>query len=101
MRAWVPGTLVVCFVLLAWGCGAGSDDAAPIACARVDRGSEGRFEIDASHGPTPGPHRVEIRHEGDIHPYDASGAYSMAEPVCRSTQIEIVEGEPIELALGS
>jgi len=36
-------------------------DAKPIASAYITHRAEGRYAIDAEHGPCPGPHRVEIR----------------------------------------
>ncbi|MCE2425603.1 MAG: hypothetical protein J4F45_10975, partial [Pseudomonadales bacterium] len=54
---------------MAWVTFVPLDSNAPPARARASHAEKGRFEIPASHGVVPGPHRVEVRvpQHGDVH----------------------------------
>ena len=53
------------------------EDTTPAAAARASRGEDGAFNIPASHGVVPGPHRVEVRHISEQHPPAKTGAYTL------------------------
>jgi len=66
---------------MAWVTLVPTDPNAPTARCRASRGEGGRFEIPASHGIVPGPHRVEVHHLSERFPFDNTGAYTLADAV--------------------
>ena len=84
---------------LAWVTLIPLDVNAPSARARTDRGVDGRFEIDAAHGPVAGPHRIEIHHLSDRHPFDASGDFTLDDSRVQVLHRHLRAGEPLELAV--
>ncbi|MDP4640969.1 MAG: alpha/beta hydrolase [Pseudomonadales bacterium] len=74
------------------------DGNAPTARVMANRSAAGRFEIDAEHGPVPGPHRAEIHHISDQYPHVATGVYSLDDAICYSLQVEVTAGQHLELA---
>ena len=84
---------------LAWVTLIPLDANAPVARVRTDRGADGRFAIDAVHGPVPGPHRIEIHHLSTRHPFDASGDYTLDDAQLRVLQRDLRAGEPLDLSV--
>ncbi len=64
------------------------DDAnAPIARVRASAAADGAFVIDSAHGPTAGPHRVEVRWVSKRNGFSNDGAYTLddaREYACRA-----------------
>jgi hypothetical protein len=66
---------------MAWITFRPEDNNAPLARTRTSRGEDGRFEIPASHGLVPGPHKVEIHHVSDQFPHTNTGVYTLEDAV--------------------
>jgi acetyl esterase/lipase len=77
------------------------DATAPIARVKADRSADGRFQIDAQHGPVPGRHHIEVRHISDQYPHVASGAYTLEDAVCYGLEADVAAGEFTQLTLKS
>jgi acetyl esterase/lipase len=70
-----------------------------IARVRINRASEGRFELSDEDGPMPGRHRVEVHHVGRQYPHTANGTFSMSDARCHATTMDLAAGQHIDLNL--
>ena len=75
------------------------DPHAPMARARFNRAGGGRFSIDLAHGPTPGPHKVEVAHISNIYPHVATGEYSLVDARRYTVGILDITDAPISIDL--
>ena len=71
----------------------------PIARARVQSDSAGRFLIPESEGPIPGPYIIRVIHESNLTSYSATGIYTLEDARVYETAKEIIEGEALALDL--
>ena len=84
---------------MAWIAFTPLDDNAPPARARCNRGDDGKFAIPASHGPSAGPHRVEVHHISEQFPHVATGAYSLADAVSYDAGVFDLGEDPVVIDL--
>jgi hypothetical protein len=68
----------------------------PLARARLNAAGGGRFRLDRSLGPVPGPHRLILHMVSGIYPPDVSGSYSMERALMFERSVEVVSGEPLD-----
>ncbi len=71
----------------------------PIARARVQSDSAGRFLIPESEGPIPGPYIIRVIHESNLTSYSATGIYTLEDARVYETAKEIIEGDALALDL--
>lgn len=82
---------------MAWVTFVPLDPNAPPARARASSGVEGRFEIPASHGIVPGPHRVEVHHVSEEFANPDTGRYTLADAVSYDLGVVEVGCAPLRL----
>lgn len=82
---------------MAWVTFVPLDSHAPPARARASWGAEGRFEIAASHGVVPGPHRVEVHHVSEEFANPDTGRYTLADAVSYDLGVVEVGCAPLRL----
>ncbi len=77
------------------------DPNAPLARQKFNRASEGRFEIPAHEGPTPGPHTCEVHYLSDRYPHSGDGVYTLEDAHSFSREVVLREGEAFEWDVGA
>jgi acetyl esterase/lipase len=71
----------------------------PIARVRINRASEGEFSIEASRGPVPGPHTLQVHHVSEQYPHVATGIYTLEDSRVHERRVDVAPGEHLELIL--
>jgi len=86
---------------LAWISLLPDDPDAPLARARIDRASGGKYLISEHTGPVSGNYSIEVHHCSEQHPPARDGRFSIAEARVfrRQTKIEATPGRAFELSL--
>jgi hypothetical protein len=69
---------------------------APLARVRLNAADSGRFRLEQSEGPVPGPHRLVLHMVSDTYPSDSSGSYSMDRALMFEGSVEVVPGAPLD-----
>ena len=82
---------------MAWVTFVPLDSNAPPARARASHAEKGRFEIPASHGVVPGPHRVEVHHVSEAFAFPNTGTYTLADAVNYEMGVVDVGSTPLRL----
>ncbi len=82
---------------MAWVTFVPMDPHAPPARVRASHAEEGRFEVPASHGVVPGPHRIEVHHVSEEFSMPNTGAYTLADAVSYDLGVIDVGSEPLRL----
>ena len=73
----------------------------PIARVRINRASEGEFEIESSRGPVTGPHTLQVHHVSDQYPHTSTGIYTLPGSRRYECETDVVQGHHVELHLTS
>lgn len=68
----------------------------PLARVRLNAAGGGRFHLDQTQGPVPGPHRLILHKVSDTYPPDTSGLYSMQRALMFERSVEVVPEIPLD-----
>ena len=77
------------------------DPNAPPARVRASHAEQGRFEIPASHGVVPGPHRIVVHHVSEEFAFPNTGAYTLADAERYDLGVLRVDGKELLLDASS
>ncbi len=82
---------------MAWITLTPEDPRSPPARTRTSRGEDGAFEIPASHGIVPGPHRVEVFHVSEQYPHVATGTYTLPDARRFDLGVRRIGTDPLQI----
>lgn len=77
------------------------DPNAPVAREKFNRSADGRFQIPATAGPTPGPHTCEVHYISDRYPHSGDGGYTLEDARSFTREVVLEPGLPFDWDVGA
>lgn len=69
---------------------------APLARVRLNAADRGRYRLEQSEGPVPGPHRLILHMVSDRYPPDHTGSYSMERALMFEASVQVLAEKPLD-----